>query len=161
MIMNSTLGRLPSSGAFGVRRNREEKGEKMDRKTKQTLYRSFHLVHGARAALGGIPLQVVEVLLLVAMEEGITQHEAEDRLNLGKPSVSRAVATLGPESWVKRGEARKRGYGFVQRAQDPQDHRRELLTLTRRGERFVAELLEASIAGRRVRSYEPPKESTA
>lgn len=101
MIMNSTLGRLPSSGAFGVRRNREEKGEKMDRKTKQTLYRSFHLVHGARAALGGIPLQVVEVLLLVAMEEGI------------------------------------------------------------RGERFVAELLEASIAGRRVRSYEPPKESTA
>lgn len=78
-------------------------------------------------------------LLGVSMyPEGIPQDELKKVADVGQSTLSRYLAALG-----ERGERGKPGLGLVIVTPDPADYRRNLVKLSKKGERFIAKHEEA------------------
>lgn len=80
---------------------------------------------------------MVRVFLYIAEnnKKGVTLNQIERDLGLVQTSVYRAVASLG-EGTAKKPE----GLGYVQSIKNPVDYRSKIVTLTKEGMAFLAEL---------------------
>lgn len=93
---------------------------------KQTLaYVSAHLarllanrMRDALAPIGVLPAQFTAIAE-IAQDEGLTQKQLVERLDLEQPGVARTLATLEKEGWIERRNAGGvQGLYLTQRARD-------------------------------------------
>ncbi|WP_029010868.1 winged helix-turn-helix transcriptional regulator [Azospirillum halopraeferens] len=82
-----------------------------------------------------LPIQYALSFLTIAQNEGISIGELAERLGIAQSSASRNVAALS--RWHSFGKA---GLDLVQAQEDPRERRRKIVTLTDRGQAFVADL---------------------
>jgi DNA-binding MarR family transcriptional regulator len=84
-----------------------------------------------------IQVSTLRVFLFVATREKAHQKEIEDHLSSTGASASRNVAY-----WTKVRFDRKPGMDFLQREEDPNDRRNNMITLTAKGKAFYTRLKE-------------------
>lgn len=86
-----------------------------------------------------IPLQQLRLLLMVALNPGITQTELTERLELHQATISRNVKKMSEDHIITEdGTVRTVGWGLLQTRQDTRfDSRRLAVFLTKRGERVL------------------------
>lgn len=86
---------------------------------------------------GEMPIQQMQVLVWVALNEGKTQRDLRATLNMASSTSSRSITAL---SKVHR--PGKEGAGLIEFKDDPLDRRAKLLTLTPKGRTFMQQALE-------------------
>ena len=96
------------------------------------------VLHPVRMVAPGLQLNQLEVLLLIAVEPGISIVDLQSKANppLSQSTAQGCVTVL--LDWQKAGQ---RGYGFVRTARDPMDRRRVQCFLTAEGDRLIQKLL--------------------
>lgn len=82
------------------------------------------------------PPQIMKTFLEIARAPGSTMSQLTDRVGTTLASISRIVERLSPR-WGKR-----QGEGLVEFHENPDDRRQKIVTLTPKGERFLATLIE-------------------
>lgn len=109
------------------------------RENRQKLYRSFALLRSVRLHMGDVPLQVAEVFFAVAIEEGLSQRELMERLDISKASISRIISTLGEWTW-----RRTKGPGLLETYEDPYERRKKPVRLTSKGRKLADDILHSA-----------------
>ena len=84
---------------------------------------------------GRLPLHHAEVLLYVVREHRVTYRQIEKAFGLSNASASRIVNSLSSDS-----PHRKNCLGMVEVFRDPEEGRRLLVRLTKKGEAFARQL---------------------
>lgn len=97
------------------------------------MNRCSHFLGQFRSLDNDLPLQTAHILLLIAMQPGITVKELMARAKLSQSSCSRNIARLSKTN--RHGEP---GYDMVEARPDPTDSRRHKLYLTEKGKEFAA-----------------------
>jgi len=98
---------------------------------------SLSILEGFREIDPEIPIQTAAMLLLVAINPGITMKEMGERLEISQASCSRNVAALS-----RKHRLEKPGYNLVRAVEDPAERRRKIVKLTPRGREVIAKLSE-------------------
>ncbi len=109
--------------------------------------RLFKTLYGIRMAQGGeYTPQQLEILLLIYINDGITQTEISQRLNMPQASVSRNCLKLGKKvAKNPAGRFRVVGAGLIQmRSDEVIDSRRYACFLTDDGKKLVEKVLDAA-----------------
>lgn len=85
----------------------------------------------------------VEILFHIAAagEKGITSKELEQNIQVAQGIISRTTKYLGV--YKNRVTGKMEGYGFVSKTKDPDNLHRDLILLTSRGKKFMAEIEQA------------------
>ena len=83
-----------------------------------------------------MPMQMTDVLLVIARRPGLTMAELSEEVDLAQSSCSRNVATLS--EYHRLG---KPGLGLVEAIIDPREPRRRAIFLTQKGKVFVTQLM--------------------
>ncbi|CAM5766532.1 MarR family winged helix-turn-helix transcriptional regulator [Bosea minatitlanensis] len=83
------------------------------------------------------PVQMVHVILAVAQRPGITTAELVKETDLSQPAVSRLLTSLGKEHYTRK----KAGYNIVDTVDDPEDSRRKISFLTKKGRDLMGQLI--------------------
>lgn len=79
---------------------------------------------------------------MVAMDEGITQHEISKRLDMFTGTVSRNMKILGEYDVIEHGEVVTKGYGLIEQKPHRLERRRMACYLTKRGRELKAEIIK-------------------
>lgn len=82
-----------------------------------------------------MPLQQIRTLLLVSQNEGITEPEIADRLNLSQGAVSRNVTELAKEAT----QIGRKSYNLLSKTSDANDKKRVAVKLTEKGRALTAD----------------------
>lgn len=106
------------------------------------LFRIFQFVEVLRDMKPDMELQLASVFMLIAMRQGIGQHDLRRMMDISQGSVSRNVAAL--TAIDRHG---KPGLNFVVQRRHPTDARYTQLFLTDEGHAFLGKLMGA-FAGR-------------
>lgn len=145
MQLNAIAGpmSLPHLGALTAH-GRDEAGVDQGsvKRTVNGLLEAMKLVRKQEQAELLTP-QAIQITLIVALEPGITTQTLETRTGLSLASISRNLAALG--KWHRLGRP---GLDYVERVEDPQERRRTLMFLTKKGEEFVNDLVFAQTGER-------------
>ena len=115
---------------------------------REEIHRLMAVIEIARAEDPVMPIQMLQTLLAVARQPGITMQELGEILGTSQASCSRNVAALG--KWHKFGEP---GLDLVDAIEDPVERRRKIIFLTPKGRVRVQEVLSAMI-GQSVTDFE-------
>lgn len=106
--------------------------------TDRRLFRRvFGVLSHLREIESDMPIQQVVVLAWVALNEGKTQKQLRDSLDMASSTSSRNLAAL---SKVHR--LGKPGLGMIDWVDSPEDRRQKLLYLSSKGRKFVTEVLK-------------------
>ncbi|AGG54506.1 transcriptional regulator [Cyanophage SS120-1] len=105
----------------------------------KTLYRMYMAFEVLRSLEREFPAQLVTTFLYIASHNGCRQEDLMDATSLSSSSVSRNVTWLGPKHRLGR-----EGLRFVYREKDPDDPKRYLIYLSRKGEQ-MAKLIENTL----------------
>lgn len=97
------------------------------------MTRCSHFLGQFRSLDNDLPLQTAHIVLLIAMQPGITVRELMAKAKLSQSSCSRNIARLSKTN--RHGEP---GYDIVEAKPDPTDSRRQKLYLTEKGKEFAA-----------------------
>lgn len=111
--------------------------EAPDLRTRIAFTRLTHAMEHFRTLAPDLPLQTVHILILIALQPGITTRELMRRVRLSQSSCSRNIARLSHTD--RHGEP---GLGLVRALNDPVDPRRHVMYLTPKGEEFIAVLAD-------------------
>lgn len=84
--------------------------------------------------------QAFQITLEVAQRPGITMKQLMDASGIALGSVSRNLMALG--DWHRSDMP---GLGLIETVDDPEDHRRKIAFLTRKGRKFVSELVSIQV----------------
>ena len=115
---------------------------------REEIHRLMAVIEIARAEDPVMPIQMLQTLLAVARQPGITMQELGEILGTSQASCSRNVAALG--KWHKFGEP---GLDLVDAIEDPVERRRKIIFLTPKGRARVQEVLSA-MTGQSVTDFE-------
>ncbi len=115
---------------------------------REEIHRLMAVIEIARAEDPVMPIQMLQTLLAVARQPGITMQELGEILGTSQASCSRNVAALG--KWHKFGEP---GLDLVDAIEDPVERRRKIIFLTPKGRVRVQEVLSA-MTGQPVTDFE-------
>ena len=88
---------------------------------------------------GAMMAHHIQVLLLVARAGSVTYKGLGDALNLSNASISRSVDAMGAQP-----RRRQEGLGLLEKYPDPEEGRRYLVRLTRRGHAIVRQMCSAA-----------------
>lgn len=85
-----------------------------------------------------LPVQTLQILLIVSQYPGIGMTELGKLLELSPASISRNVAELSEQSWIKKPGPNGRmtpqsGLGLLRADEDPYNRRFKMVTLTAKG----------------------------
>jgi DNA-binding MarR family transcriptional regulator len=106
----------------------------------------FDNLYNLRMVMGGeYTPQQLEILLLCYLQQGITQTEISQRLNMPQASVSRNCLKLGRKAAKDpQGRFKVVGAGLVQMREDEiYDSRRHAVWLTDAGKKLIVSILDA------------------
>lgn len=101
----------------------------------------FDVLALMRTIESDMPIQQALVLAWVALNEGKTQRQLRDSLDMASSTSSRNITAL---SNVHR--LGKPGLGLIDWVDSPKDRRVKLLYLTPKGHKFVADVLRIATA---------------
>lgn len=114
------------------------KSDWLNDENRRSLRGLFQVFERFRELEGEMPIQQILVLTYVALNEGKTQRELQDALNMPSSTTSRNIAAL---SEVHR--LGKPGLGLVTWVDHPTDRRSKLLQLTPKGRAFASKVVAA------------------
>ena len=99
--------------------------------------KAFKLIEAFRSLDSEIPSQTISVFLVVANNENISMSDLAAVAGISQASCSRNVSYLGEIN--RRHEP---GFGLLRATPDPQERRRNLVTLTPKGRKFYEKILK-------------------
>lgn len=88
---------------------------------------------------GDMPIQQLQTLLTVALNNGETQRSIRDLSHQTRASNSRNL-----QAWSRRTRHKRPGPGYLVLHEDPNDLRYKTVHLTAKGEAFLASIFDAS-----------------
>ncbi|WP_156653413.1 MarR family winged helix-turn-helix transcriptional regulator [Methylobacterium sp. Leaf111] len=95
----------------------------------------------------------LQIVLEVAQQPGITMKQLSTAAGLAHASISRNLMALG-----ERHRRDMPGLGLIETIDDPQEYRRKVVFLTRKGRTFVSELVSIQLGEKVVLSAPTAKE---
>lgn len=107
-----------------------------DDQERRTCRKLLTIISKFREQDAEMPIQQAVTFLWVALNEGKTQRDARQSLDMPASSASRNLAAL---SKVHR--LGKEGLGLIQFDEDPNDRRAKILSLTPKGRAFLSNIM--------------------
>jgi DNA-binding MarR family transcriptional regulator len=105
--------------------------------TKLNLTKLLRVTEELRKLDPEMPLQQITLLILVALQPGVTMKELSERMGMSQSTMSRNCAALG-----KTHRIGVPGKGLITTAEDPYERRRKIVTLTPKGKLVAGSLSE-------------------
>jgi len=99
------------------------------KRPKAQMRKLLNLVTKVREEHGDIPLQQLQMLLTIALNDGESQQTIQKMANQTRASASRNI-----QAWSVMDRKHQPGPGFVEMRPDPYERRRNLIYLTKQGE---------------------------
>lgn len=116
----------------------EEQENNLSKEDRERLLQLREIVRMFQEKNENMPVQVINVLLTVALNEGKSMRELMRLADIESQStISRHLIDLGPRNRYK-----KEGYKLVQSKVDPMEMRKKNYTLTKNGRRLTSSILE-------------------
>ena len=107
----------------------------MDTTDKKAVKKLVKLLGEVREEHGDIPIQMLETLLQIALNEGSSQLEIQNLTKQSKASSSRNIKAWS--GWTRHREV---GPGYIEAKPDPYEMRRNVVSLTKAGERYLTHM---------------------
>jgi DNA-binding MarR family transcriptional regulator len=98
----------------------------------------MRLVETFRTVDAVLPAQMAQCFLAVAIRPGLTAQNLAEMTSLSQAAVNRNIRALG-----KRHRYDKPGLELIEAVPDPAEPRRNIMSLTAKGEKLAAELIRA------------------
>lgn len=95
------------------------------------------LLNKIRDTVGDIPIQQLQLLLVVALHDGESQQEIQKYSKQSRASTSRNL-----QAWSSLTRTHQPGPAYIEMRQDPYERRRNMIYVTPQGWRFLEELFE-------------------
>jgi len=110
----------------------------MDKQERKQIQKLADLLASIREEHGDVPIQMLETLLRIALNEGCSQQEVMKLTKQSKAANARNISM-----WTNWTRHKKIGPGLVESTPDPMELRRRIVRLTRSGQRYITELANA------------------
>jgi len=112
----------------------------METKSIEKWFESIEII---RTMVGTMPVQQISVFTYIALNPGCTSPDIEKALDMKQVAVGRSVRKLSDLVVKNRDGVRtKTGYELIVNEPDPEDPRRHIFHLTKKGERIIGLVID-------------------